>query len=105
MLSKEEYKKNLTRMFDSLRTDYKGEDNCAGVRCSDCPFDGAPCSLGASKFYLFETMEIVENWVKEHPVTTNADKFRELFGVIVAIIVMVGVMFIAFGIRNMSDRW
>lgn len=81
MLSKEEYQKNLRRMFDSLRTEHKGEDNCAGVKCAECPFKEVSCSLGASNFYLFETMEIVENWSKEHPVMTNADKFRELFGV------------------------
>lgn len=81
MLSKEEYKKNVRRMFDSLRTECKGEDNCAGVRCSECPFNDVQCSLGGSKFYLFETMEIVENWVKEHPVVTNAMKFKEVFGV------------------------
>lgn len=81
MLSKEEYQKNLRRMFDSLRTEHKGEDNCAGVKCAECPFKEVSCSLGASNFYLFETMEIVENWVKEHPVMTNTMKFEEIFGV------------------------
>lgn len=81
MLSKEEYQKNLRRMFDSLRAEHKGEDNCAGVKCTECPFKELSCSLGASNFYLFETMEIVENWSKEHPVVTNTMKFEEIFGV------------------------
>lgn len=31
-------------------------------------------------FNSFEYVVLVENWAKEHPIVTNADKFREVFG-------------------------
>lgn len=77
MLSKKEYKENLIRMWDSLRDEaYKGVTMCEGVTCRDCPLYNNACG----SFYVFEALEIVENWVKEHPVKTNADKFKEVFG-------------------------
>lgn len=68
MLDKETYKKELIRMWDSLRDDeyYKGYDNCAGVICEKCPlhgFDyGCSCSLSTVEIY-----NAVEKWSKEHP--------------------------------------
>lgn len=83
-MTKEEYKKNLIRMFDSLRTKNKGEENCDGISCSNCPFNRKVCNTGKLIFYSFKAIEkaieIVENWAKEHPIVTNADKFREVFG-------------------------
>lgn len=80
MMTRNEYEKNLMRMFDSLRTSHKGEESCTGIKCADCPFNEFACSLGLSKFNVFDTIEIVENWTKEHPVMTNAMKFEEIFG-------------------------
>lgn len=37
MLNEETYKKELVRMWDSLREYCKGYDNCAGVMCEVCP--------------------------------------------------------------------
>ena len=51
-MTKEEYKENLIRMWDSLRI----------------------------MSNAYEAIEIVENWAKEHPVKTNMDKFEEVFG-------------------------
>lgn len=79
-MTKEEYKKNLIRMFDSLRTECKGEEICAGISCSDCPFNRKVCNAGKLLFYSFEAIEIVENWAKENPIKTNAEKFKEVFG-------------------------
>ena len=82
-MTKEEYKENLIRMFDSLRTDCKGESACAGIRCADCPFYGKVCNATDTAMFMFhvhEAVEIVEQWVKEHPIATNADKFKEVFG-------------------------
>lgn len=81
-MTKEEYKRNLIRMFDSIRDEYKGEENCAGVNCGyNCPFFMKVCGFGKVKFHVYEAIETVENWAKEHPVVTNADKFEEVFGV------------------------
>lgn len=74
-MTKEEYKENLIRLWDSLRTEYKGEKDCVGVGCRDCPL----CNeVGICNVY--KSIEIVENWAKEHPVKTNAEKFKEVFG-------------------------
>ena len=81
MLSKEEYKKQLVRMWDILRDDkYKGEETCEGVHCSKCSFDEICNAEGGSAIIdAFKSIEIVENWAKENPIQTNADKFREVF--------------------------
>lgn len=68
-------------MWDSLRNKNKGEENCAGISCSNCPFNRKVCNTEKLIFYSIEVIEIVENWAKEHPIKTNADKFREVFGV------------------------
>lgn len=82
MLSKKEYKENLIRMFDSIRDEYKGEENCAGVNCGyNCPFFMKVCGFGKVKFHVYEAIETVENWAKEHPIKTNAEKFKEVFGI------------------------
>lgn len=80
-MTKEEYKKNLIRMFDSIRDENKGDENCAGVNCgNNCPFYGKVCGMGQIKFHVYEAIEVVEKWAKEHPIKTNADKFKEVFG-------------------------
>lgn len=78
MLSKEEYQRNLIRMLDGLRVDeYKGATNCVGIACGDCPLYKKACG----PFYVFEALELVEKWAKEHQILTNADKFKEVFGI------------------------
>lgn len=81
MLSKEEYKENLTRMFDNLRDSNKGAKNCGGVDCHDCPLFNKICNCDSPIYYAHEAADVVEEWAKQHPIETNADKFRELFGV------------------------
>lgn len=77
MMTKEEYKENVIRMWDSLREDeYKGNEYCEGVVCDDCPLYKKACG----SLYAYEALEIIENWAKEHPIVTNADKFKEMFG-------------------------
>lgn len=75
-MTKEEYKKNVIRMWDSLRTERKGEENCVEVACGDCPLYKKACG----PFYVFEALELVEKWAEEHHIKTNADKFKEVFG-------------------------
>lgn len=79
-MTKEEYKENLIRMWDSLRDRYKGENCCAGVTCTDCPCHNGICNNGSIMSNAYEAIDLVENWAKEHPIKTNADKFKEVFG-------------------------
>lgn len=77
MLSKEKYQRNLIRMWDRLRDEaYKGTTKCVGIACEDCPLYKKACG----PFYVFEALELVEKWAEEH-IKTNADKFKEMFGV------------------------
>lgn len=65
-------------MWDSLRDEaYKGTTKCEGVICEDCPLYNKACG----SFYVFEAIKIVEQWGKENQIVTNADKFKEMFGV------------------------
>lgn len=78
-MTKEEYKRNLIRMWDSLRIIHKGEKTCRGVGCVNCPL-GKVCNTGEKIFRAYDAIEIVESWAKENPIVTNADKFKEVFG-------------------------
>ena len=79
MIDKETYKRELIRMFDSIRDDkYKGYKvhleydydiaatcECSGVRsCEECALYGVDCG---SSINAFEMIEAVEKWSKEHP--------------------------------------
>lgn len=79
-MTKEEYEKNVIRMFDSIRTEHKGESGCSGVNCDDCPMYKVACNTTQIRLLEAEAIETVENWAKQHPIVTNADKFREVFG-------------------------
>lgn len=89
MLTKEEFKRDYIRMMDSLRSGYssayRGRFNCEGVvDCKKCLFNDEDgeciCSYGDGS-NSFKIIEIVEQWSKEHPVQTNLDKFKEVFGI------------------------
>ena len=76
MMNKEEYKKEIVRMWDSLRTINKGKSSCDGVLCGDCPlslFDG--CSSAEDIFDIYKT---VEEWSNEHPQTEHIDIVRKM---------------------------
>ena len=71
MIDKETYKRELIRMFDSIRDDkYKGYYDiatceCSGVRsCEECALYGVDCG---SSINAFEMIEAVEKWAKENP--------------------------------------
>lgn len=67
MMNKEEYKKEIVRMWDSLRDDkYKGSCDCDGVPCcEECAFyqNGVHCCVSTN---AFEMIEVVEKWSKKH---------------------------------------
>lgn len=75
MITKEKYQKELVRMWDSLREDYKGTHSCSGVICSSCPLNGC-----CGRYYAFETFERVEKWSKEHPEKVRKEEFFANFG-------------------------
>lgn len=69
-----EVMKHRERMCDAL--------NCS---CSSCGlnYDNNNCHVGCNTFvcnYYEQAEEIIMNWAKKHPVKTNADKFKEVFG-------------------------
>lgn len=75
MLNKETYKKELIRMWDSLRTDCQGLNNCNCVNCEKCPLS----ELDKGCHYIsndFERIEIVERWSKEHPKKYKVSKLE-----------------------------
>ena len=81
--TEEQYKKDYVRMMDSLRQDHIGEKNCGGVACSDCPLSKTTCgyeSGGDSHYSCLETVKIVHNWAKAHPIITNEDMLKKTFG-------------------------
>lgn len=75
-MDKDEYEKELVRMWDSLRKDHKGEQSCEGVKCRECPFrKNGECI--SDSFNAFEMIEIVEKWSNEHQfvyLTKNSKK-------------------------------
>lgn len=67
MINEETYKKELVRMWDTLRADkYKGECNCKGVPCNKCPLYGKD-NICANNINAFEFIKVVEKWSNEHP--------------------------------------
>lgn len=88
MLSKEEFQRTYIRMMDSLRDplnpNLKGRSDCKGVCCDCCPLnkldDGKSTTCSNMTYVAMDVIEIVEQWGKDHPVMTNGDKFREVFG-------------------------
>ncbi len=78
MITKEEYKKTLIRMWDSVRYEkFKGADFCYGVKCGvDCPIKSF-CGNKAIDYY--DMIEFVEKWGKEHPTETNGTRFLKNF--------------------------
>lgn len=75
MITKEEYQKTLIRMWDSVRDDtYKGNPNCDGVDCQNCPTTSV-CGSGVAGGY--DMVEFVEEWAEEHPIKTNREVFME----------------------------
>ena len=76
MMTKEEYKKTLIRMWDSAREeDTKGEYNCNSVECEKCPIESMCGSGVVNMRNAHEIIEFVEKWAKEHPIETNGSRF------------------------------
>lgn len=67
MLDEETYRKEIVRMWDTLR-DYEkmGEYSCKGVLCNKCPLFGKDNMCG-NNINAFEFIKVVEKWSNEHP--------------------------------------
>ena len=80
-MTKEEFKKQIKRYFDSINHK-RGETTngalCRGVVCDDCMFNK---DLGCELHDFFEIMEEFEKWSKAHQPITNKDKMEQVFGV------------------------
>lgn len=65
MMDENTYKKEIVRMWDSIRDDeYKGTETCSGVTyCDECPLYSIGCG---ESFNAFEMINIVKKWSKEH---------------------------------------
>lgn len=51
--------------------------------CEECPLASPDYDYACADFISDnpeKVVSIVEKWAKEHPMITNADKFREVFG-------------------------
>lgn len=50
--------------------------------CSGCPLKGTECSIGCelSEEEMINIVNKTEQWSKEHPNITNAQKLKEVFG-------------------------
>lgn len=66
MLDEETYRKEIVRMWDTLRCDeYKGTESCTGVTyCDECPLYNIGCDESSK---AFEMIKAVEKWSREHP--------------------------------------
>lgn len=78
-----QYRRDLIRMWDSLRDSEKGADNCHQVNCLKCPLYEEVCfgNVGKTAFNAEEAIKIVTQWAKDHPIITMRDKYKETFGV------------------------
>lgn len=76
MLDEETYRKEIVRMWDSLRTDeHAGERSCKGVRCGDCLLY-TKNDICKSNINAFEFIKVIEEWSKEHPQKHKVSKLE-----------------------------
>ena len=65
MMDEKTYKKEIVRMWDSLRTENKGECSCDSVPCEKCPLIfHVGCSEAQNIFDIYNTVKM---WSEEHP--------------------------------------
>ena len=80
-MSEFNYLKEKRRYLDSIG---RTEGGCTGVLCNRCMFDNISSDIRCSEFEMVrpeDATELIRKWAEEHPCVTNADKFKEMFGV------------------------
>ena len=87
--SEKEFKRDMARIFDSMRGGgYSnwGSTDCGDIGCTKCPLTDVceKCNDNDSYGFLFsfsyEMVEAVYHWAAEHPIITNEEKLRAVFG-------------------------
>ena len=70
MMDEKTYKKEIVRMWDSIRDDeYKGIESCSGVNsCDECQLNNIGCGESSN---AFEMIKAIEKWSSEHPKEGN----------------------------------
>ena len=73
MMDEKTYKKEIVRMWDTLRDDeYKGTETCTGVNdCNECPLNNIRCGESSN---AFEMIKAIEKWSKEHKEEKKYDR-------------------------------
>ena len=81
-MTNEEYKKELTRYWDSIRdkgSSMMGECICDGIKCDDCILCKlCTASISFAFSNAFEAIELIEQWSKDHPIKTNGQVAKEM---------------------------
>ena len=54
---------------------------CNNSACSTCAFMGGNCTCPEINYSTDNAVDAVERWSKAHPIVTNRDKFKEIFGI------------------------
>ena len=59
---------------------------CHSLTCTECPLEDCNNGLGIPCDTLFNehpeaVVRVVEEWSKEHPIQTNGEKLKEVFGI------------------------
>lgn len=90
-----QYKRDLTRMFDTYRksdSDYMGSSSCNDVDCKDCPLcdEAFTAVCAVTKAKSFDLIKFVYDWSQKHPIVTNMDKLKELFGIWIEPTIVIG---------------
>ena len=93
-LTREEYIATAKRMFKSIRSSEEQANYdkkellglltnyCKGIKCSECIMKSVCCDDTRECIDVaYNLVEFIENWAKEHPVITYADKYKEVFGI------------------------
>lgn len=79
MLNKEEFKKELIRVWDSVRSsESKGCTHCFDVDCNICPIKESCRNDYNVIWNAYSIVEAVEKWSEEHPIKTNREVMKEL---------------------------
>lgn len=81
-MTNEEYKKELTRYWDSVRdkdSSMMGQCDCVDVKCYNCMFSKICTTQRFNRYSnAFEAVELIEQWRKEHPIKTNGQVAKEM---------------------------
>lgn len=83
-MTREEFKKTIERIFEQEGANVSDERFCDDISCKSCPLGVKKLACVSSVHgvnLIFNTLEFVEKWAKEHPIVTRANKYKEVLGV------------------------